>query len=292
MSAPLISVLTTAYNREKYIAQAIESVLASSFKDFELIIVDDCSKDHTVEIARRYTSDPRVQVHVNEKNLGDYPNRNRAASLAKGQYLKYVDSDDYVYPRGLQIMVEMFEPFTEAAVGFCSFAQVSERPYPFQLSPREAYQYSYFNRTHEIFSRASLSSIIRRDKFEAVGGFTGKRMVGDFEMWHILAARFPVVLLPDGIVWNREHPAQEIQDFRNRPSDAFTYNRISIDYLQRPECPLLPDERKRALKMIRRGQARRILREIAHCRGGTARKLLAQSALKPAQIVPTAFSRV
>ena len=282
----------TAYNREEYIAEAIESVLASSFQDFELIIVDDCSRDHTVEIVRRYTSDPRLQVHVNEKNLGDYPNRNRAASLAKGQYLKYVDSDDYIYPRGLQIMVEMFEPFTEAAVGFCSFAQVSERPYPFQLSPREAYQYSYFNRTHSIFSRASLSSIIRRDKFEAVGGFTGKRMVGDFEMWHILAARFPVVLLPDGIVWNREHPAQEIQDFRNRPSDAFTYNQISIDYLQRPECPLLPDERKRALKMIRRGQARRILREIAHCRGGTARKLLAQSALKPAQIVPTAFSRV
>ncbi len=292
MATPLVSVLMTAYNREKYIAEAIESVLASTFQDFELIIVDDCSRDHTVEIVRRYTSDPRLQVHVNEKNLGDYPNRNRAASLAKGQYLKYVDSDDYIYPRGLQIMVEMFEPFTQAAVGFCSFAQVSERPYPFQLSPREAYQYSYFNRTHSIFSRASLSSIIRRDKFEAVGGFTGKRMVGDFEMWHILAARFPVVLLPDGIVWNREHPAQEIQDFRNRPSDAFTYNRISIDYLQRPECPLLPDERKRALKMIRRGQARRILREIAHCRGGTARKLLAQSALKPAQIVPTAFSRV
>jgi len=292
MATPLVSVLMTAYNREKYIAEAIESVLASTFQDFELIIVDDCSSDHTVEIVRLYTSDPRLQVHVNEKNLGDYPNRNRAASLAKGQYLKYVDSDDYIYPRGLQIMVEMFEPFTQAAVGFCSFAQVSERPYPFQLSPREAYQYSYFNRTHEIFSRASLSSIIRRDKFEAVGGFTGKRMVGDFEMWHILAARFPVVLLPDGIVWNREHPAQEIQDFRNRPSDAFTYNRISIDYLQRPECPLLPDERKRALKMIRRGQARRILREIAHCRGGTARKLLAQSALKPAQIVPTAFSRV
>ncbi|PYL14639.1 MAG: hypothetical protein DMF43_00720 [Verrucomicrobia bacterium] len=292
MATPLVSVLMTAYNREKYIAEAIESVLASTFQDFELIIVDDCSRDHTVEIVRRYTSDPRLQVHVNEKNLGDYPNRNRAASLAKGQYLKYVDSDDYIYPRGLQIMVEMFEPFTQAAVGFCSFAQVSERPYPFQLSPREAYQYSYFNRTHSIFSRASLSSIIRRDKFEAVGGFTGKRMVGDFEMWHILAARFPVVLLPDGIVWNREHPAQEMQDFRNRPSDAFTYNRISIDYLQRPECPLLPDERKRALKMIRRGQARRILREIAHCRGGTARKLLAQSALKPAQIVPTAFSRV
>src|SRR5205814_9393285 len=97
MSAPLISVLTTAYNREKYIAEAIESVLASTFKDFEMIIVDDCSKDHTVEIARRYSSDPRVQVHVNEKNLGDYPNRNCASSFACGIYLKYLDSDDVIY---------------------------------------------------------------------------------------------------------------------------------------------------------------------------------------------------
>jgi glycosyltransferase involved in cell wall biosynthesis len=292
MSSLLVSVLMTAYNREKYIAQAVESVLASTFEDFELIIVDDCSKDRTVEIARHYASDPRVQVHVNEKNLGDYPNRNRAASLAQGRYLKYVDSDDYIYPRGLQTMVEMFAPFTEAAVGFCSFAQVSERPFPFQLTPREAYQYAYFNRTHSIFSRASLSSIIRRDKFNAVGGFTGKRMVGDFEMWHILAARFPVVLLPDGIVWNREHPAQEIQDFRNRPADAFTYNQISIEYLRRPECPLLPDEVRRALRMIRRQQARYILRQVARCRGAVARKLLAQSSLTAVEIVPAAFSRV
>ncbi|HEV2714429.1 MAG TPA: glycosyltransferase family A protein, partial [Terriglobales bacterium] len=98
MATPLVSVLMTAYNREKYIAEAIESVLASNFKDFELIIVDDCSKDRTAEIARRYTSDSRVQVHVNEKNLGDYPNRNRAASLARGKYLKYLDSDDVIYP--------------------------------------------------------------------------------------------------------------------------------------------------------------------------------------------------
>jgi glycosyltransferase involved in cell wall biosynthesis len=76
-------------------------VLASSFKDFELIIVDDCSKDHTVEIERRYRSDPRVQIHVNEKNLGDYPNRNRAANYANGKYPGYLDSDDIIYPYGL-----------------------------------------------------------------------------------------------------------------------------------------------------------------------------------------------
>jgi glycosyltransferase involved in cell wall biosynthesis len=83
----------TAYNREKYIAEAIESVLASSFTDFELIIVDDCSADSTVEIARPYLHDKRVQLHINEQNLGDYPNRNRAAELASGKYIKYLDCE-------------------------------------------------------------------------------------------------------------------------------------------------------------------------------------------------------
>ena len=85
---PLVSVLMTSYNRENYIAEAIESVLASTYKNFELIIVDDRSKDRTVEIARSYESkDDRVKVYINEKNLGDYPNRNKAASYAKGFYI-------------------------------------------------------------------------------------------------------------------------------------------------------------------------------------------------------------
>ena len=90
---PLVSVLMTAYNREKYIAEAIESVLASTYSNLELIIVDDCSKDNTLQIATNYQAkDDRIKVYKNEKNLGDYPNRNKAASYAKGKYLKYVDS--------------------------------------------------------------------------------------------------------------------------------------------------------------------------------------------------------
>ena len=74
----LVSVLMTSFNREKYIAEAIESVLASTYKDFELIIVDDCSKDNTVGIAKKYEElDSRVKVYINEVNLGDYPNRNK-----------------------------------------------------------------------------------------------------------------------------------------------------------------------------------------------------------------------
>src|SRR5690606_2521559 len=101
MSTPLVSVLMTVYNREKYIAEAIKSVLASTYQNWELIIVDDQSMDNSVAIAQSFAQkDPRIQVHVNKENLGDYPNRNRAASYAKGKYLKYVDSDDLIYPYG------------------------------------------------------------------------------------------------------------------------------------------------------------------------------------------------
>ena len=115
---PLVSVLMTAYNREQYISTAIESVLSSTFKNFELIIVDDGSKDKTVEIAKSYAAmDSRVKVIINEKNLGDYPNRNKAAYYANGKYLKYVDADDYIYPWGLELLIKMMEAFPNAGWG-------------------------------------------------------------------------------------------------------------------------------------------------------------------------------
>jgi len=81
---PKVSILTTVYNREKYIAACIDSVLASSYKDWELIIVDYLSCDASVAIARAYEQkDARIKVYVNDKNLGHYPNRNKAASYAK-----------------------------------------------------------------------------------------------------------------------------------------------------------------------------------------------------------------
>ena len=115
---PKVSVLTTVYNREKYITECIESVLASSFQDWEMIIVDDQSVDRSVEIAQSYAQqDERIKVYVNEVNLGDYPNRNKAASLATGKYLKYLDADDLIYPHGLEIMVKTMECYPQCTLG-------------------------------------------------------------------------------------------------------------------------------------------------------------------------------
>ena len=139
-----ISVLIAAYNCENFIEAAIQSVLDSSFQDFELIIVDDNSTDGTSTIIRSMTAlDSRIKFFQNPSNLGDYPNRNKTASYARGKYLKYLDCDDLIYPWGLQILWESMEKFPEAGWGLCSLPQDKSEIFPFQLGAEEAYRYHY-----------------------------------------------------------------------------------------------------------------------------------------------------
>lgn len=257
-AAPMVSVLMTTYNREKYLEQAVRSVLASTFRDFELIIVDDQSKDRSLSMARDLAAeDSRIRVILNEKNLGDYPNRNKAASLARGKYLKYVDADDLIYPTGLQVLVDGMERFPEAGYGLGSLPQDKFRIFPFMLSPRDAYHRHYFQ--EQLFHKAPLSAIIKKEAFEAVGGFSGRRYLGDFEMWHMLSARFPVVLMPHGVVWYREHEEQEMQHNRTDLTVPFKYLQCSEEMIKSEGCPLSEEDRNRALQKIHWNMARYIL---------------------------------
>jgi glycosyltransferase involved in cell wall biosynthesis len=254
---PLVSVLMTAYNREKYIAEAIESIIHSTYKNWELIIVDDRSDENTVKIAKEYEDqDERIRVYINESNLGDYPNRNKAESYAKGKYIKYVDADDLIYPHGLEVMVSMMEQFPNAGIGIGSFLADYYRIYPFQLSPEEAYQRHYFNSS--VFHKSPLSTIINREKFRELGGFSGKRMVGDFEMWYKIAAKFPVVLLPHGLVWYRRHNNQEMRDYRQDRFIPFSYSIIELQMLNSEDCPLDEKDKKAAIRMIKKRQLKNI----------------------------------
>ena len=117
MNSPLVSVLVTLFNREEYIAQALHSIVSSAFEDLEVVVVDDCSSDSSLSVVLvASTTDSRIQVHTNVSNLGDYGNRNRAASLATGKYLKYLDADDLIYRHSLATMVDAMEQFPDAAL--------------------------------------------------------------------------------------------------------------------------------------------------------------------------------
>ena len=259
MNSPAISVLMTTYNREKYVGEAIESVLNSTFKNFELVIVDDRSKDQTVEIVREWQAkDNRVKLFINEQNLGDYPNRNQAAAHATGKYLKYVDADDLIYPWGLRILWDCMERFPEAGWGLCSLAQDKARPFPFVLDTAEAYRYHYLG--PGLFHKAPLSSIIKKDLFDAVGGFEPYSHAGDYAMWHKLSLKSPVLCMNHGIVWYREH---DDQSSNSQHLHKQQYLDIKSIFLTNPENKLDQKDLLNIQKRDRRNKLKtRILNQI------------------------------
>ena len=115
-SAPLVSVVTITYNSERFIKNAIDSILHSSYKNFELIIGDDCSTDGTWSIVAEY-SDPRICKYRNSSNIGEYKNRNKAIQLAKGDYLVFIDGDDVLLYRGIENAVKEMKRFPECGFG-------------------------------------------------------------------------------------------------------------------------------------------------------------------------------
>jgi glycosyltransferase involved in cell wall biosynthesis len=254
---PTVSVLMTIYNRERYVAQAIESVLASTFRDFELVVVDDGSKDKSFEIAQRYIGDARVKLHRNEKNLGQFENRNHAASLGRGKYLKYLDSDDYIYPHGLEVMVSCMERFPEAGIGLARKEEIGT-PYPVLLSPEEVYRKHFSG--NGFLSNAPTSSIYRADAFRAVDGFLEGYHYGDSQLLLKLCARFPTLLLPPGLTWWRAHEDQANALQQKDLVCLAQYFHEELKALESEDCPLQGADRERAISWLKGLQVRKLAR--------------------------------
>lgn len=258
---PLVSVLMTAYNREKYIAEAIESVLASSYTNFELIIVDDCSIDRTVEIAKFYEAkDNRIKVYVNEKNLGDYSNRNKAATFAKGKYLKYLDADDTIYKFSLDYMVNAMEKFPEAALGLSLYVRDPKKPFPQMSTPIDTFREEYLGKG--FLGNGPSASIIKKEFFDIVGGFPGIKFMGDTELWFKLADQYPVVKLQAHLIWWRQHSEQQIVEEKKNFKVINARYKFSIEQLLNHKSFFTNEEFKFALKRIKRNHARGLLRMI------------------------------
>lgn len=110
MKTPKVSVLIPSYNYAHYLPEAIESVLAQTYSDFELIIVDNCSTDNTEEIVNNYIEqDNRIKFICNDENIGMYRNYNQALLLASGEYIKFLNADDKFEPTLLEKFVSILE---------------------------------------------------------------------------------------------------------------------------------------------------------------------------------------
>jgi glycosyltransferase involved in cell wall biosynthesis len=116
--APIVSVIIPAYNASKYLEEAIETVLNQSFKDFELLIIDDGSADNTLTIAHHcQEQDSRIQV-ISQKNQGVSMTRNYGVRQAKGKLIAFLDADDKWFPNKLETHVKQFDANKELGVGF------------------------------------------------------------------------------------------------------------------------------------------------------------------------------
>ena len=247
---PTVSVLMTAYNREKYIAEAIESVVASTYQDWELIIVDDCSTDRTVEIAKSYESkDKRIKVYVNEKNLGQFPNRNKAASLARGKYLKYLDSDDIIYTHGLGVMVEALDNFPSAGLALIDVNNALQQ-YPKLIKKNDAIREHYF---HKPFLTIGPSGVIfRREAFEKIGCFGNDNYVGnDTKILMFISLHSDVVLMTSDLIYWREHDGQEYRKGLINFEYLINEDEVTKEVIYSPFCPLTIMEKRLLLSKTR-----------------------------------------
>lgn len=142
---PAVSVVIPCYNCEKYIRITIESVLHQTMKDFEIIVVDDCSTDRSYEIVREMASeDPRIRVLKNEANQGVAAARNKGIEAAEGEKIALLDSDDLWLEDKLERQLDLSRR-TGAEIIYCSYDLIDERGNqvrkPFIVPPTADFNY-------------------------------------------------------------------------------------------------------------------------------------------------------
>lgn len=246
MKEPLVSVLMTAYNRQNFIAEAIESVLASTYANFELIIVDDGSTDKTVEIAKALQKiDNRISVYINEKNLGDYPNRNKASSYAKGTYIMYVDSDDKLYPFSIRYCMDQMLENEDADFGMlCREESLCGK----LLNPQESIQYHFF--TNSILFMGPGGTIIKRSFFELIKKYPEKYGPANDMFFNLKAASLgKMKFICKEFLFYRIHEGQEQN---NKDSYLFNNYLYFNDAIQELDLPISTKQKSWLQKKAKR----------------------------------------
>lgn len=123
MNTPLVSVVMPAYNGEKYIGEAIESVLNQTYSNWELVIVEDCSTDSTLKVIREYR-DERIKLLCNTENMGIAATTNKAIENSSGKYIALLDDDDVSETERLQLQVDYLESHPEIDILGGGFSRI------------------------------------------------------------------------------------------------------------------------------------------------------------------------
>lgn len=215
---PKISIGLPVYNGERYLSEAIDSILAQTFTDFELIISDNGSTDRTAEICRHHAAgDSRIRLELNAHNRGAAWNYNHVFSLARGDFFKWSSHDDVIAPTHLQRCIETFADRPEAVLCYPQTLLIDEQGcnptfYPdglhlVSVDPVERLERFLFRPRKKC---NPVLGLIRKEVL-ARTGLIGSYNASDQVLLAHLAMLGPFFEIPDQLMFRREHPGASLR---------------------------------------------------------------------------------
>lgn len=208
---PKVSIVTTIYNRDRYLAQAIESVLAQTYPDFELILWDDGSTDESQAIAQHYAKqDPRIRV-FSAPNQGYTRALQAAHAVVRGEYVGWVDSDDAIAPDALAETVAVLDKFLSVGLVYTNYAVMNELGQVTGPGVRCAIPYS---RDRLLIDFMTFHfRLLRRSCYEQVGGVDPFfKYAQDYDLCLRLSEVTDVFKVMRSLYCYRTHPASISKD--------------------------------------------------------------------------------
>jgi glycosyltransferase involved in cell wall biosynthesis len=199
---PLITVYITNFNYADYIENAINSVLHQSFKDFELIVIDDGSTDKSLEILETYKRNKNISL-VYQKNKGLNKTNNVALRLGRGKYIMRLDADDYLVPDALEKMVGKMEANPEFALVFPDYYLIDEKNNVIGQVKRHN-----FTTGVTLFDLPAhgACTLIRRDVLLEIGGYDETfRCQDGYDLWLNIIVKFQVSNVNEPLFYYRQH---------------------------------------------------------------------------------------
>lgn len=199
----LISIVLPVYNGEKYLRESINSIIAQTYENWELLILDDCSTDNSSVIAKEYEkNDNRIHYYRNEKNLRLPRNLNRGFSLSKGNYLTWTSDDNCYKPTALEKMYNALKESDTAQLVFASYSIIDEEG----IEINQIIVDSNSKKTILGSDCVGACFLYTRKVYEEVGDYDPEyTLVEDFDYWQRVFAKFDVIEIKEVLYEYRHH---------------------------------------------------------------------------------------
>lgn len=207
MSVPLVSVVMSVYNAEKFLKESIDSILGQTFKNFEFIIVNDASSDNSLTIIESY-HDSRIVLINNKRNMGLTKSLNSAIGFAKGRYIARMDADDIALPQRLEKQAKMFEDDPELVLLGAEVELITKEGISFGSRGHETEPAAIRVQLLQGNGGALTHPVVmfRVDKFHEIGGYDELfTVVEDLDLFLRLSEKGRVINLPDTLLCWRQH---------------------------------------------------------------------------------------